>query len=98
MPVSTLSAAVHITPVVLKTFLRHGKRLAIKRNEKRPDEAQDDIFFDEQAVSVSCGSHFLISAQSLSYCQIIHRIGNSEYRRVFAGIVSRPLLSDQSLT
>ncbi|KAJ7929962.1 hypothetical protein B0H13DRAFT_2536479 [Mycena leptocephala] len=47
MPVSTLSAAVHITPVVIKTFLRHGKRLARKRNEKRADEAQDDILFDE---------------------------------------------------
>ncbi|KAF8195687.1 alpha/beta-hydrolase [Mycena galopus ATCC 62051] len=47
MPVSTLSAAVHITPVVIKTFARHGKRLASKRNENRADEAQDDIFFDE---------------------------------------------------
>jgi hypothetical protein len=50
MPVSTLSAAIHITPVVIKTFLRHGKRLARKRNEKRADEAQDDILFDEQVV------------------------------------------------
>ncbi|KAJ6515694.1 Alpha/Beta hydrolase protein [Mycena sanguinolenta] len=47
MPVSTLSAAVHITPVVIKTFVQHGKRLASKRNEKRADEAQDDILFDE---------------------------------------------------
>ncbi|KAJ7490392.1 alpha/beta-hydrolase [Mycena galericulata] len=47
MPVSTTSAVVHITPVVIKTFLRHGKRLARKRNEERQDEAQDDIFFDE---------------------------------------------------
>lgn len=47
MPVSTLSAAVHITPVVIKTFGRHGKRLAARRNDDRPDEAQDDIFFDE---------------------------------------------------
>ncbi|KAJ7714315.1 alpha/beta-hydrolase [Mycena maculata] len=47
MPVSTLSAAVHITPVVIKTFAQHGKRLTTKRKEKRPDEAQDDIFFDE---------------------------------------------------
>ncbi|KAJ6490399.1 Alpha/Beta hydrolase protein [Mycena vitilis] len=47
MPVSTLSAAVYITPVVIKTFFRHGKRLAEKRSEKRDEEAQDDIFFDE---------------------------------------------------
>ncbi|KAJ6539532.1 Alpha/Beta hydrolase protein [Mycena capillaripes] len=47
MPVTTLSAAVHITPVVIKTFLKHGKRLANKRSTKRPEEAQDDIFFDE---------------------------------------------------
>ncbi|KAJ6598872.1 Alpha/Beta hydrolase protein [Mycena vulgaris] len=53
MPVSTLSAAVHIAPVVVKTFGRHGKRLAIKRRDKRPDEAQDDIFFDEQVISVA---------------------------------------------
>lgn len=50
MPVSTLSAAVHITPVVIKTFVRHGKRLARKRNEKHADKAQDDILFDEQVV------------------------------------------------
>ncbi|KAJ7240331.1 Alpha/Beta hydrolase protein [Mycena haematopus] len=47
MPVSTFSAAVHITPVVIKTFGRHSKRLVNKRNEKRADEAQDDILFDE---------------------------------------------------
>ncbi|KAJ7498735.1 Alpha/Beta hydrolase protein [Mycena latifolia] len=47
MPVSTLSAAVHITPVAIKTFGRHGKRLASKRRDNRPEEAQDDIFFDE---------------------------------------------------
>ncbi|KAJ7639044.1 Alpha/Beta hydrolase protein [Roridomyces roridus] len=47
MPVSTFSAAVHITPVVIKTFFAHGKRLAIKHRENRPDQAQDDIFFDE---------------------------------------------------
>ncbi|KAJ7129477.1 Alpha/Beta hydrolase protein [Mycena epipterygia] len=47
MPVSTLSAAVHITPVVIKTFAAHGKRLAAKRNENRPEQAQDDILFDE---------------------------------------------------
>ncbi|KAK7061901.1 alpha beta-hydrolase [Favolaschia claudopus] len=47
MPVSTLSAAVHITPVVLKTFAKHSKRLASKRHEDREEEAQDDIFFDE---------------------------------------------------
>ncbi|KAJ7904704.1 Alpha/Beta hydrolase protein [Mycena olivaceomarginata] len=47
MPVSTFSAAVHITPVVVKTFARHGKRLANKRNEEHAEEAQDDILFDE---------------------------------------------------
>ncbi|KAJ6628840.1 hypothetical protein B0H10DRAFT_1989479 [Mycena sp. CBHHK59/15] len=47
MGVTTGSAALHIAPVVIKTFLRHGKRLAIKQKEQRPEEAQDDIFFDE---------------------------------------------------
>ncbi|KAJ7781052.1 Alpha/Beta hydrolase protein [Mycena metata] len=48
MPVSTLSAAVHITPVVLRTFKQHtSKRLAAKRDGKHEEEAQDDILFDE---------------------------------------------------
>ncbi|KAJ7683981.1 hypothetical protein B0H17DRAFT_1169866 [Mycena rosella] len=47
MPVSTFSAAVHITPVVIKTFGRHERRLAAKRKDNRPEEAQDDILFDE---------------------------------------------------
>ncbi|TFK43713.1 lipase/esterase [Crucibulum laeve] len=49
MPVTTTSAAVHITPVVIKTFLDHGKRKAKRFKEgKREDETpQDDIFFDE---------------------------------------------------
>ncbi|KAJ7178959.1 Alpha/Beta hydrolase protein [Mycena filopes] len=54
MPVSTLSAAVHITPVVFRTFKRHflERRLAAKRDgDEREEEAQDDIFFDERVHS-----------------------------------------------
>ncbi|TFK22340.1 lipase/esterase [Coprinopsis marcescibilis] len=49
MPVSTASAAVHITPVVLKTFLRHGKR----RRQREADkvEAPQDVIFFDQSVS-----------------------------------------------
>ncbi|KAF9076850.1 hypothetical protein BDP27DRAFT_1254731 [Rhodocollybia butyracea] len=48
MGVSTTSAAVHITPVVIKTFLRHGKRRAHKyKDSSEEEEARDDIFFDE---------------------------------------------------
>ncbi|KAJ7228482.1 hypothetical protein GGX14DRAFT_613080, partial [Mycena pura] len=46
MPVSTLSAAFYITPVVLRTFARHGKRLAARGS--REEEALDDILFDER--------------------------------------------------
>ncbi|KIM46374.1 hypothetical protein M413DRAFT_17043 [Hebeloma cylindrosporum] len=48
MPVTTASAAVHITPVVFKTFLKHAKnktrRLKASKEEERP---QDDVFFDQ---------------------------------------------------
>ncbi|KAL0570091.1 hypothetical protein V5O48_011866 [Marasmius crinis-equi] len=47
MTVSTFSAAVHITPVVLKTFFGHGKRKAVKYQNGEEEEATDDIFFDE---------------------------------------------------
>ncbi|KAJ4478319.1 hypothetical protein J3R30DRAFT_3480447 [Lentinula aciculospora] len=48
MGVSTVSAAVHITPVVIQTFLKHGKRRARKyKNSHEDEEALDDIFFDE---------------------------------------------------
>ncbi|TBU23510.1 alpha/beta-hydrolase [Dichomitus squalens] len=48
MPVTTTSAAVHITPVVLKTFVRHTKHKTLKA--KHGDEsprALDDIYYDE---------------------------------------------------
>ncbi|KAJ2931623.1 hypothetical protein H1R20_g5347, partial [Candolleomyces eurysporus] len=46
MPVNTASAAVHIAPVVLKTFAEHRKQR--KAREKQGKEApQDDILFDE---------------------------------------------------
>ncbi|KIY49388.1 alpha/beta-hydrolase [Fistulina hepatica ATCC 64428] len=47
MTVSTLSSAWHITPTVIKTFLAHGKRKARKLQSQDPEEARDDIFFDE---------------------------------------------------
>ncbi|THV08365.1 alpha/beta-hydrolase [Dendrothele bispora CBS 962.96] len=48
MPVTTLSAAVHITPVVIHTFFSHGKRKAIKYKEgNEEEESRDDIFFDQ---------------------------------------------------
>ncbi|KIY74201.1 alpha/beta-hydrolase [Cylindrobasidium torrendii FP15055 ss-10] len=48
MTVSTASSAVHITPVVIKTFLAHGKKKALKyKNGDEAEESRDDIFFDE---------------------------------------------------
>ncbi|KAF9268159.1 alpha/beta-hydrolase [Marasmius fiardii PR-910] len=48
MPVTTVSAAVYITPVVIRTFFGHGKRKAVKlRDSVEEEEATDDIFFDE---------------------------------------------------
>ncbi|PPR04039.1 hypothetical protein CVT24_010614 [Panaeolus cyanescens] len=49
MPVSTTSAAIHITPVVIKTFFKHGKRKAkrLAQSEQHKEEPQDDIFFDQ---------------------------------------------------
>ncbi|KDQ64305.1 hypothetical protein JAAARDRAFT_64179 [Jaapia argillacea MUCL 33604] len=48
MPVTTLSAAVHITPVVFKTFYRHSKRKGRKFKDGVEEEvATDDILFDE---------------------------------------------------
>ncbi|KAG2154960.1 alpha beta-hydrolase [Suillus bovinus] len=48
MTVSTFSAAVHITPTVIKTLYTHGKRKAKKlRDGDEKEEATDDIFFDE---------------------------------------------------
>jgi hypothetical protein len=89
MPVSTFSAAVHITPVVVKTFARHGKRLAKKRNEEHAEEAQDDILFDEQ-VSWLVGNRCLICSQSISYRESIHRAGHAKQGRVSSKIVRQP--------
>ncbi|KAF8076580.1 alpha/beta-hydrolase [Lyophyllum atratum] len=48
MPVTTVSAAAYITPVVIKTFFEHGKRKAKKYKEgDRREDAKDDIFFDQ---------------------------------------------------
>ncbi|TFK71796.1 alpha/beta-hydrolase [Pluteus cervinus] len=50
MPVTTASAAVHISPVVIKTFFQHGKRRAelIKAGDGfKTEEAWDDIFYDQ---------------------------------------------------
>lgn len=48
MTVSTFSAAVHITPTVIKTLYAHGKRKTKKlRDGDEQEEATDDIFFDE---------------------------------------------------
>ncbi|KAI1786660.1 alpha/beta-hydrolase [Ganoderma leucocontextum] len=48
MPVSTASAAIHITPVVLKTFLKHTKRKGVKvKDGDHTVYAIDDIYYDE---------------------------------------------------
>ncbi|KIK43360.1 hypothetical protein CY34DRAFT_11753 [Suillus luteus UH-Slu-Lm8-n1] len=48
MTVSTFSAAVHITPTVIKTLYTHGKRKTKKLKDRdERQEATDDIFFDE---------------------------------------------------
>jgi hypothetical protein len=48
MPVTTVSAAVHITPVVIKTFFEHSKQKTKKYREGTDgNNARDDIFFDE---------------------------------------------------
>ncbi|KAI0089132.1 alpha/beta-hydrolase [Irpex rosettiformis] len=48
MTVSTTSAAVHITPVVVKTFYKHFKTKGRKYTQgDREAEATDDVFFDE---------------------------------------------------
>ncbi|KDR83942.1 hypothetical protein GALMADRAFT_686739 [Galerina marginata CBS 339.88] len=48
MPVTTASAAFHITPVVVKTFLVHGKKKAKRIKTASPEESpQDDLVFDE---------------------------------------------------
>ncbi|KAF7332117.1 Alpha beta-hydrolase [Mycena kentingensis (nom. inval.)] len=46
MPVSTLGAACYIGPRAVRNIARHSKRKALKPTDE-PEEAQDDIFFDE---------------------------------------------------
>ncbi|GBE80022.1 alpha/beta-hydrolase [Sparassis crispa] len=48
MPLNTVSAAVYITPVVIKTLLKHSKKKGQKLTDSDAvQEATDDIFFDE---------------------------------------------------
>ncbi|KII94934.1 hypothetical protein PLICRDRAFT_33764 [Plicaturopsis crispa FD-325 SS-3] len=48
MPVTTLSAAFHITPTVIKTFIEHTQKKGKKLRENgATEEATDDLFFDE---------------------------------------------------
>ncbi|KAL4249093.1 hypothetical protein ABKN59_005778 [Abortiporus biennis] len=48
MPVTTFSAAVHITPVVVKTFYKHARTKGRKlKDGDKSEDARDDIFFDE---------------------------------------------------
>ncbi|KAJ3518062.1 hypothetical protein NLJ89_g103 [Agrocybe chaxingu] len=49
MPVTTTSAAVHIAPVVIKTFFKHGERKFKRLKASHPEREvpQDDLFFDE---------------------------------------------------
>ncbi|KAI0677037.1 alpha/beta-hydrolase [Trametes maxima] len=48
MPVTTASAAVHITPVVVKTFIRHAKRKGVKfKDGDDTVQGWDDIFYDQ---------------------------------------------------
>ncbi|KAK0206338.1 hypothetical protein DFS33DRAFT_1372681 [Desarmillaria ectypa] len=50
MTVSTISFAVHLTPVAVKTFFAHGKRRAQKyKNNDTEEDPKDDIFFDDEA-------------------------------------------------
>ncbi|KAL5530703.1 hypothetical protein ACEPAF_6961 [Sanghuangporus sanghuang] len=48
MPLNTASAAVHITPAVVKTFYKHYSRKASKfADGNREEEATDDVLYDE---------------------------------------------------
>ncbi|RPD66751.1 alpha/beta-hydrolase [Lentinus tigrinus ALCF2SS1-7] len=48
MPVTTASAAIHITPVVIKTFFKHSKRKGIKlKDGDKSEQALDDLFYDQ---------------------------------------------------
>ncbi|KAF9534722.1 hypothetical protein CPB83DRAFT_211167 [Crepidotus variabilis] len=49
MTVSTFSAAVHITPVVIQTFFKHWKRKVKRLNDEEPQKEipQDDLIFDQ---------------------------------------------------
>jgi hypothetical protein len=48
MPVTTTAAAFHITPVVIKTFIRHARKKTHKlAGWNNDEEATDDILYDE---------------------------------------------------
>ncbi|KAG6903465.1 hypothetical protein C0995_005488 [Termitomyces sp. Mi166 len=48
MPMTTTSTALHIAPVVVKTFFKHGKRKTKEIKEGMEEEdAKDDIFYDD---------------------------------------------------
>ncbi|KZT13024.1 alpha/beta-hydrolase [Laetiporus sulphureus 93-53] len=48
MGVNTFSAVAHITPVVVKTLLKHGRQKGHKlKHGDETEEATDDIFYDE---------------------------------------------------
>ncbi|KAI0772028.1 alpha/beta-hydrolase [Trametes elegans] len=48
MPVTTTSAAIHITPIVVKTFLNHAKRKGVKyKDGDTTVQGWDDILYDE---------------------------------------------------
>ncbi|EMD40895.1 hypothetical protein CERSUDRAFT_91649 [Gelatoporia subvermispora B] len=48
MPVNTVTAAVHIAPVVIKTLIKHSRKKGHKfYEEDETAEATDDILFDE---------------------------------------------------
>ncbi|TFY83689.1 hypothetical protein EWM64_g338 [Hericium alpestre] len=50
MTVSTTSAALHITPVVLKTFGKHWKHKTRRFKHEAQDEAKDDLLYDESVL------------------------------------------------
>ncbi|KAI0356462.1 alpha/beta-hydrolase [Trametes cingulata] len=48
MPVTTTSAAIHITPVVIKTFIKHVRRKGIKYKDGDGSvQGWDDLLYDE---------------------------------------------------
>ncbi|CCO27244.1 hypothetical protein BN14_01280 [Rhizoctonia solani AG-1 IB] len=47
MPLTTAGAAVHITPTVLSTFLKHYQTKVHKLKHGGQDHLTDDILFDQ---------------------------------------------------